>query len=269
MSIVWANHAFTSKGWGSGPTALLARDTARRVGAYLRRLGPAAPVATAGDSDVDLLRARLDREQERLHELRATVAGLVATHRLLRDDGGPALPAETVARLSRMYDSELSRLERLLTAQDDGATPAETDLGEVIEPLVTSLVARGHAVRWDPMPAQVAAPRDHVAEIVHILLENAVRHGGGNAVSIEVRPDGQRVRIVVSDEGAGVDPRLARTLFERGRRRADSPGQGLGLHIARRLAQECDGRLVHESSTTGARFAVDLRQVSTCPALSA
>ena len=64
------------------------------------------------------------------------------------------------------------------------------------------------------------------------------------------------VRVDVSDSGPGIPAALRPRLFERGTRRDESPGHGLGLHIARRLARGMGGDLrIHtESGSPGVSF---------------
>ncbi|QDH10916.1 HAMP domain-containing histidine kinase [Nocardioides dongxiaopingii] len=243
--------------------------------ADLADLGAASRRALAAE-------AALGRDQERWHELRATVTGIALSHRLLHD-GAAALPAGTQARLARMYDSEIGRLERLVSPAHDEDPASTVDLHDVIDPLVTSLEVRGHAVRWAGTARRVVARADDVAEMVHVLLENAVAHGSGREVAVEVvaaaghpaDPGGaERVHVVVSDHGPGVPPALAGRVFDRGVRGERSRGHGLGLNIAHRLAAEAGGRLWLEPGGpgSGATFVIDLAaddRTSPCPALSA
>src|SRR3954454_18691578 len=73
------------------------------------------------------------------------------------------------------------------------------------------------------------------------LLDNALVHGVG-AIGVAVRPDGERVRVEVSDEGAGIPEALRGEVFDRFRKgRAASPGAGLGLAIVRQVARDHGG----------------------------
>jgi signal transduction histidine kinase len=64
----------------------------------------------------------------------------------------------------------------------------------------------------------------------------------------------------VSDDGPGVPAAIAPVLFERGTRTATSRGEGIGLHIARRLARDLGGDLWLEPvpAATGAVFVFQL-----------
>lgn len=94
------------------------------------------------------------------------------------------------------------------------------------------------------------------------LVGNAIRYSPqGGQVWIRVEQEGERARIIVADQGEGLDEdQQARvfTKFERLGRQGDG-GSGLGLYISRRLAEAMDGTLTVESAKgQGARFTLEL-----------
>jgi signal transduction histidine kinase len=207
-------------------------------------------VATDLGRRAELAEAAVRREQERLHELRATVSGIGMTHRLLHERTAD-LPPPTRTRLEGLYESELSRLARLVDEGQSETDAVETlDVSSLIAPLVESLRLRGVPVTCRGSAVAAGRP-DEVVEIVHNLLENAARHAGGAEISVAVSAEADQVRVAVSDSGPGIPERLRPRLFERGARREGSPGHGLGLHIARRLAREMGGDLRLEPRGSG------------------
>ena len=78
-----------------------------------------------------------------------------------------------------------------------------------------------------------------LAQIVSTLIENALAHGRG-VVDIAARRAGPSVVIELGDEGVGVAPAIAPHIFERS---VSSTGSGLGLTLARDLAEDSGGRL--------------------------
>jgi len=110
--------------------------------------------------------------------------------------------------------------------------------------------------------APVSAPADanKLRQAIHNLVLNAVQVGGaGTRVQLEVGADGGRARITVADDGPGVPVELATTLFEPFVT-ARPGGSGLGLAVARRVAERHGGALVLESipGERGARFSIYL-----------
>jgi signal transduction histidine kinase len=202
--------------------------------------------------------AETDRRADLLHEVRATVAGIVLSHRMLRAHCAE-LPRTDRDRLDQLHDAELGRLERLLV-DDPERRVSTVDLIDVLTPVVDTLRLRGHDVHWPGTPACVLGRPDEVAEIVHVLLENAARHAPGRRVDIEVVRRGAWVDLRVSDRGPGVAPEVVSSLFERGTRGHRSPGSGIGLHAARRLSLGMEGRLKldHSAPGTGATFVLTL-----------
>lgn len=184
--------------------------------------------------------AALSREHDRVHELRATLAGVVTACRVLEDPHTRLSPVRR-SRLQQLHDQEMERLERLLADRHDVAK--DVDLDAAIDPLVESLRMRGIEVTWPGAGCAVHARPDDVIEVVHILLENAAQHAAGRPVEVEVAPHGHEVDIRVADRGPGIPPDLLPRLFERRTRGAGSSGQGLGLNIAQRLAREMGGLL--------------------------
>jgi signal transduction histidine kinase len=78
-----------------------------------------------------------------------------------------------------------------------------------------------------------------------VLVDNAARHGDGT-VHVEARPIDRSLAIDVSDEGPGVpEPASAFT-------RRSGDGSGIGLALARSLAEADGGRLDLVGTRTGA-----------------
>ena len=206
------------------------------------------------------LEAELARERDRLHELRSTVSGLVASYRLLQEHPAEITPAAR-SRLEHLHDAELGRLERLLSDRVC-STPGPVDLATAIDPLVETLRVGGHGVTWSGTTLRAWGCPDDVAQVVHVLLDNAVRHADGNEVEVTVVPRGQQVEVRVHDQGPGVAPEVRRDLFERGVHRPGSPGEGIGLNIARRLADRMGAVLRLDTGAAelpGSTFVLSLR----------
>jgi signal transduction histidine kinase len=212
----------------------------------------------AAGARAEEVQAALSRDEETLHEVKATIVGLSLAVHLLQE-AEDDLPEATRTRLETLHASELERLERLL-ADGPREEPHSVPLGEVIEPFVDSVRARGQRVLWSGTHCQAWGRRDEIAEIVHVLLENANRHAPGSDVAVEVSAGRDRVELRVADHGPGVPVELASQLFDRGTRGRHSPGQGIGLNLARRLSREMGGdlRLEAPAPGIGAAFALVL-----------
>jgi signal transduction histidine kinase len=181
--------------------------------------------------------------ENKLHELRASLAGVAGAVHALEGDALP-FGSESRLRMERLLRAEVARLQRLTAPAASGvAEPSEElDLDEVVESVVAARGLAGHNVSWRPTGHRVLARRDEIVEILNILLTNAARHASGSSTHIDVRQDRDQVRIIVSDDGPGVPEDLRPAIFERGTK-GPTGGDGIGLSVAQVLARELGGSL--------------------------
>lgn len=209
--------------------------------------------------------------REQVHELRSTVAGLASAARLAND---PRIDDAAVSRLHRSIQSELERMERLLTpaapatndhSDSDNSAPdnsAPVDLDESLDSVLALHRARGRQIQWTPTGARFVGRQDALKEAVNILLDNAAVHGGADGTRVDVRDAGDMVQIAVTDDGPGVPQSLRDQIFDWGKSRPGSPGQGIGLNVARRLVAEQGGSLSLSSPREGgSSFVINLPRV--------
>lgn len=222
-------------------------DNARQLASLARR---------AATAEVSVRHGR-----ERMHELHATVAGIAQASLLLLQDGGPS--GGQRRRLEALMGSEMARLERMLTRR--GQQPvAPVHVDEVLRPLVDTQRTLGGDIRFQESGLHALGRADDLAEVVHILLSNAARHAPCAPVTVSARPHEDHVEVRVTDEGPGVPDTLRPTLFTWGGRGAGSPGQGIGLQLAKRLMLEQSGNLTLEERGRpgGATFVLT---IPSCP----
>jgi signal transduction histidine kinase len=107
------------------------------------------------------------------------------------------------------------------------------------------------------------ADADQLDQVLWALLDNAVKYGGRTPVSVEIVADhpASRLRMTVSDQGAGVAesdrPRLFGR-FVRGAERSPDEGSGLGLYVSRELCRAMGGDLFLEPPTAGRGAALSI-----------
>jgi two-component system sensor histidine kinase PilS (NtrC family) len=101
---------------------------------------------------------------------------------------------------------------------------------------------------------------DHLRQIVWNLLRNAWRYCSRQprCIRVEGRVQGDRVQLDIRDDGAGVPPANQGKLFEPFFT-TDAQGTGLGLFLARELAEANHAELAYVPGTGGARFRLSLR----------
>jgi signal transduction histidine kinase len=215
--------------------------------------------AAVSSGRLDPIRLVADCE-DRLHAVRSGLAGVAGALHVLAEQHGE-LPADLRERLEAMLVAEVARLQRLVEPgsgdQQVRPGPELLDVDRVLADVVLARRSAGQEVAWAQTGHTVWGRYDDLVEVLNILLVNAWRHGAGAPARIQVAEATGRVTIAVSDDGPGVPDQLRETIFERGVRRTSSPGQGLGLAMARELVSELGGTLVLAGNgLTGARFEI-------------
>ncbi len=101
------------------------------------------------------------------------------------------------------------------------------------------------ACEIQPVPVLMLRPIA-VQRLVDNLLQNAVKHGGGEVLARVARAPGE-VRLAVLDRGPGIPPaeieRMKEPFTRRDEARSGRSGAGLGLAIVARVAQMHGARL--------------------------
>lgn len=229
----------------------------------------AVSLATARQAQVRLDATRQALLDVALHNIRTplTVAkGFLATIRHHGDRLGEVDRAEAFDAIARAHDriqelAEGALLDDPHRTAGEVADPDEIDVPGLIAELAAESGGLGagvtvHAGTAAGAPATFLADRRMVRELLDNLVSNAVKHSRpGQTVRVTARAEGSSVRFDVTDSGPGIAPEDQGRVFEQFYRTAESvdggvPGTGLGLWIARRLA-ELQGGAVGVSSRTG------------------
>ena len=242
-------------------------DAADRMGA-----DPTAPrIAQEGPAELRVAAQAINGMQDRLarhlaertamigaiaHDLRTPLARVA-----FRIEGAPDPIRERV-------QADIEQMRAMISATigfvRDGMG-AETRRPVALAGLLATLAAAeremGRAVTLEVVgAASVIADPLSIERLVQNLIDNGVRHGGAAAIRLE-RADGMAV-VTVADQGPGLPPELVERVFEpfvRGEpsRNRQTGGTGLGLTIARSIAERHGGRLVLANRAGGgldARF---------------
>ena len=216
-------------------------------------------------------RARREFIANASHELRTPIFSLGGFVELLRDedidpharDEFLQAVAEQVERLQKLATDllDLSRLD----AGSLELAPESVDVaalaGSVASEFVPALDAHGSKLDMAIEPGRVEAvcDPDRVAQIMRILLDNALRHTPpGTDVEISAARANGHVTIAVADSGPGLEESTRRHAFDRFFTADGASGSGLGLAIAKELAERMDGGITLSSKPGRTVFSLDL-----------
>jgi signal transduction histidine kinase len=217
---------------------------------------------TMADRVSGLLAAERALAADLSHRLRTPLTGLLLVTRSL----GDSPEAREVRAAGARLEEEIDRIIRE-TEEGRRARPARCDAAEVLRERLAFWGAlaedQGRAYGLHlPSPdgsgtTIVPVPGDDLAAAADALIGNVFMHTPpGTAFTVTLVPRPGAVHVVVADAGPGVaDPDAA---LRRGASGAASTG--LGLDIARRLAEDTGGRLqLRRSAMGGAEVDVVLR----------
>ncbi|HXG76270.1 MAG TPA: HAMP domain-containing sensor histidine kinase [Gaiellaceae bacterium] len=197
-----------------------------------------------------------------VHEVRSPVAALAALAAAAGREG--SLATDDLRELARLAVAACLSIER--TARDAAVSsvrPADVDPGELVRECVRASVVGGARIRCELGPGLPTLRADPIRlrQALDNLVANALAHSPPDEeVLVSVRADGDAVVFSVRDRGPGVPEGARERIFERGVRLAGNrPGSGLGLWVARTIAEAHGGTLtVRSGAVGGADFVLTL-----------
>jgi len=195
---------------------------------------------------------------------------------LTLERSGTSLAQVDTVDLIRRLSANARKLDRLLTDLLDldrlsrgivAPKRRPTDVAALVSRMAAEwTLLNGRELQLDVEPAMVSIDPGKVERIVENLLANAAKHTPPDApVWLGVRRHGDRdgdgVRLIVEDAGAGVPPELRASVFEPCRQGPESPahtpGVGIGLTLVARFAALHGGRAwVDDREGGGSSFKV-------------
>jgi signal transduction histidine kinase len=210
------------------------------------------------------------------HELRSPMAAVIGAARTLHDRWRTLSPEQREAFLALIAD-ETNRLAALIgdvldTSRIEAGTFSyrftDVDLAQLVGDAVGAVLVGQDEVRIrtevsDSLPV-VRGDAERLRQVLSNLIDNAVKYSpSGDEVAVRARRENGRVVIEVTDHGPGIPLDQQRLIFEKFGRAdvagGSKPGTGLGLFIARSIAEAHGGTLdVRSRPEAGATFVLEL-----------
>jgi signal transduction histidine kinase len=211
------------------------------------------------------------------HELRSPMAAVIGAARTLQDRWRMLSVDQREAFLALIGD-ETNRLAALIgdvldTSRIEAGTFsysfADVDLARLVEDAVATARLGQDEVRVEAHVAdnvpRIRGDRERLRQVLTNLIDNAIKYSrAGDEVDVNVQPENGVVRITVVDRGPGIPYNQQQFIFEKfGRAEVrgsgSKPGTGLGLFIARSIAEAHGGTVDVESRPgEGATFILTL-----------
>jgi len=209
------------------------------------------------------------------HELKTPLTSMQLNVQLLARQLAPEA-RDRMARQLMMIERQTVRLDKLVNQLLDVTravygrlelTPEDMDLArilrEVVERAGTELEAAGCEVALD-LPETLPGRWDRLRleQVLTNLLSNALKYGPKRPIHLSATSDGERVTLVVRDEGIGIPAEDLERVFGRFERAVPLHhygGLGLGLYLCRQFVEAMGGTIRVESEPEkGASFIVEL-----------
>ena len=205
-------------------------------------------LASSSERIAELVRREREFSSNASHQLRTPLTAL----RVRLEEAAMGEPEEMGPALTDAF-AEVDRLEatitELLALARSSPTSTAADRSPVVEVLhdverrwEVLLAPLGRTLELDVGAglSDAAVPARPVAEVLNVLVENARHHGQGT-VRVAARRSGTHLVLSVSDDGPGIPSGMEQAIFTR--HVSGAAGSGVGLALARTIAQSIGGRL--------------------------
>jgi signal transduction histidine kinase len=210
------------------------------------------------------------------HELRTPMAAVIGAARTLQQRWRELSPEHRESFLE-LIAGETNRLAELIgdvldTSRIEAGTFSfrfrDVDLSQLVRDTVATAQLGQDEVQLradvqTPLP-EIRGDLDRLRQVLTNLIDNAIKYSpAGGEVEVRAYPENGRVLVAVRDEGPGIAKADQKLIFEKfGRVTGTSgtrPGTGLGLFIARSIAEAHGGALeVQSAPEQGATFTLEL-----------
>lgn len=215
------------------------------------------------------------------HELRNPLAPVSAAAEILRCAGNDPkrvsqvsdIISRQITHFTRLIDDlmDVSRVTRGLIRLETEPLDIKAVINAAIEQVKPMIEARQHSLKTfiDAEPTVVNGDRTRLVQVVANLLTNAARYTPAHGeIVLKVEADNEHAKIVITDNGNGIDASLLPRIFDlftQGARGLDRTqgGLGIGLALVRAIVTLHHGEIQAFSNGpgTGSKFTVSIPRI--------
>lgn len=190
------------------------------------------------------------------HDLRTPIARITLALEFLDNQQEAELITGIKKDLAEMNQMISQTLEIARGFDNDDCKAERVDLNQLLSAMITEYQNDSQQIVWQPAPAcSMMIVEMALKRVLVNLIENAIRYGEGNPVSIQLECMDKQALVRVMDRGPGIPEELREAVFEpfyrlELSRNSSTGGNGLGLAI---VSQLCDkyGWIINIDSRQG------------------
>ncbi len=234
--------------WGVGSRAALFAVGTAILGLFVLLSGRflfGAASAAKERAVADAMLGRMSRQMA--HDLRNPLAAIRGAAQYLQGERAAGRPLEDAAEYLDLVVSQADRMERVIDQYQRlgriAPRPGAVPVGAMLERARTAFPETQLAAT-DAL-GTVQVDEELVVMALENLLRNAWEATGHGAVTLAAAREGDGVRVVVEDDGPGMDPRTREQAFDEFFT-TKTTGSGLGLSFVKRVAEAHGGRVALE-----------------------
>ncbi|MBP9817022.1 MAG: HAMP domain-containing histidine kinase [Candidatus Pacebacteria bacterium] len=181
-------------------------------------------------------------------------------------------PIQTIMETTRLMASSIddylniSRIEQGRMKYEKSEFDISHLTAQIVKELTPVAARKQLALSAEPAgEITIRADIGKIKQVITNLIDNAIKYTEKGGITVAVTKEVGKVRVTITDTGIGIGADEISSLFEKFTRARDAnkvntTGTGLGLYVAKQLAEGHGGRVWAESdgSGKGSRFIVEL-----------
>ncbi|KXB07209.1 hypothetical protein AKJ51_01855 [candidate division MSBL1 archaeon SCGC-AAA382A20] len=186
---------------------------------------------------------------------------------LLKESDLSEKQEELVEKARRGSENGIDIIEKVRTLRE---VEEKEKIGEVsVGPVIKNVIGE-----WESQASEKGISIEHegveckvrggplLEELFSNLIENSIVHSGCEEIRISSEETEDECIVTVEDGGCGISEEDKDKVFDRGFKKGETGGSGLGLYLVKRIAKGYGGSIeVRDSELGGAKFVVHLERV--------